>query len=63
MLSGSSGTIRRLVFCLASAAAFGAMAVFGKLAYAAGATVGTLLVLRFALAAGLLWGLGAGREP
>jgi drug/metabolite transporter (DMT)-like permease len=54
-------TIRRMVFCLASAAAFGAMAVFGKLAYAAGATVGTLLVLRFALAAGLLWGLGAGR--
>jgi drug/metabolite transporter (DMT)-like permease len=51
-----------MVFCLASATAFGAMAVFGKLAYAAGATVGTLLALRFALAAGLLWGLGAGRD-
>ena len=32
-----------MLFCLASGAAFGAMAVFGKLAYAEGATVGTLL--------------------
>lgn len=47
----TSGT----VFCLASAAAFGAMAVFGKLAYGQGATVGTLLAVRFALAATLLW--------
>ena len=29
-----------MYFCLASGAAFGAMAVFGKLAYAEGATVG-----------------------
>jgi drug/metabolite transporter (DMT)-like permease len=43
--------------CLASAAAFGAMAVFGKLAYENGATVGTLLAARFVLAAALLWGL------
>jgi drug/metabolite transporter (DMT)-like permease len=43
------------VFCLASAAAFGAMAVLGKLAYDEGATVGTLLATRFALAAALLW--------
>lgn len=49
----SSGTL----LCLASAAAFGAMAVFGKLAYDAGATVGTLLAVRFALAAALLWAL------
>ncbi len=47
----SSGTI----LCLASAAAFGAMAVFGKLAYAEGATVGTLLAARFTLAAALFW--------
>ena len=33
-----------MLFCLASGAAFGAMAVFGKLAYAEGATVGTLLI-------------------
>ena len=43
------------VFCLASGAAFGAMAVFGKLAYAEGATVGTLLALRFLFASGLFW--------
>ena len=43
------------LFCLASAAAFGAMGVFGKLAYDEGATVGTLLAVRFVLAAALLW--------
>jgi drug/metabolite transporter (DMT)-like permease len=58
----SSGTL----LCLGSAAAFGAMAVFGKLAYADGATVGTLLAVRFVLAAALLWApilaRGAARE-
>jgi drug/metabolite transporter (DMT)-like permease len=58
----SSGTL----MCLASGAAFGAMAVFGKLAYADGATVGTLLAVRFLLAAALFWALllvrGAARE-
>src|SRR5688500_4138065 len=44
-----------MLFCLASGAAFGAMAVFGKLAYAEGATVGTLLALRFLFASGLFW--------
>jgi drug/metabolite transporter (DMT)-like permease len=43
------------LFCLASAAGFGAMGVFGKLAYRHGATVGTLLTVRFVLAAALLW--------
>jgi drug/metabolite transporter (DMT)-like permease len=43
------------LFCLASAASFGAMGVFGKLAYADGVTVGTLLTARFALAALVLW--------
>jgi drug/metabolite transporter (DMT)-like permease len=47
----SSGTI----LCLASGAAFGAMGVFGKLAYGDGATVGTLLSVRFVLAAALFW--------
>jgi drug/metabolite transporter (DMT)-like permease len=47
----STGTL----LCVASAAAFGAMAVFGKLAYDEGVTVGTLLAVRFALAAALFW--------
>ena len=58
----SSGTL----LCLGSGAAFGAMAVFGKLAYGEGATVGTLLAVRFVLAAVLFWALviggGAARE-
>jgi drug/metabolite transporter (DMT)-like permease len=41
--------------CLASAAGFGAMGVFGKLAYDEGSTVGTLLASRFVLAAALFW--------
>jgi drug/metabolite transporter (DMT)-like permease len=49
----SSGTL----MCLASGATFGAMAVFGKLAYGDGATVGTLLAVRFALAAVVFWTL------
>ena len=52
----SSGTL----LCLGSGAAFGAMAVFGKLAYAEGATVGTLLSVRFVIAAALFWLLAAG---
>ena len=55
----STGTL----MCIGSAAGFGAMAVFGKLAYDEGTTVGTLLSARFALAAILFWGLVlAGRE-
>ena len=62
----STGTL----LCLASGAAFGAMAIFGKLAYGEGATIGTLLAVRFALAAALFWallavrgaGLGLGRR-
>jgi drug/metabolite transporter (DMT)-like permease len=58
----SSGTL----MCLASGAAFGAMAIFGKLAYGEGATVGTLLAVRFLLAAAVFWAIvlasGAGRE-
>lgn len=58
----SSGTL----LCLGSGAAFGAMSIFGKLAYGEGSTVGTLLAVRFVLAAALFWALvlagGAGRE-
>jgi drug/metabolite transporter (DMT)-like permease len=48
------------LICLASAVAFGAMGIFGKLAYDEGATVGTLLAVRFMLAAALFWVLVAG---
>ena len=41
--------------CIASAVAFGALAVFGKLAYDAGVGVLTLLAVRFAIAAPVLW--------
>ncbi|MGW1448909.1 DMT family transporter [Micromonospora sp. NPDC002411] len=40
--------------CLLSAACFGAMAIFGKLAYDAGVPTGELLLVRFTLAAVLL---------
>ena len=40
--------------CLVSAACFGAMAIFGKLAYEAGVSPGALLLMRFGLAAVLL---------
>jgi drug/metabolite transporter (DMT)-like permease len=46
---------------LASAAGFGVMPVFGKLAFESGMDVSTLLAVRFALAAPLLWGLALAR--
>lgn len=49
----SSGTL----FCLASGAAFGSMAIFGKLAYDEGVTVGTLLAARFTIGAALFWAI------
>jgi len=48
-----------LLLCLGSAAAFGAMAVFAKLAYRADIGVVALLTLRFILAAALFWTLVA----
>ena len=45
--------------CLLSAAAFGCMAIFGKLAYDAGVDVGSLLLVRFALAAAVLAAVAA----
>ena len=50
-----TATIGGAALCLASAASFGAMGIFGRLAYDEGATVGTLLAVRFALAAALFW--------
>jgi drug/metabolite transporter (DMT)-like permease len=44
-----------VLVCLGSAAAFGTMGVFGKLAYGEGVTVGTLLAVRFTLAAVVFW--------
>jgi drug/metabolite transporter (DMT)-like permease len=41
--------------CIASAIAFGAMAIFGKLAYDAGVGILTLLFVRFSIAAPVLW--------
>ncbi|MDA0185364.1 DMT family transporter [Solirubrobacter phytolaccae] len=41
---------------LASAAAFGVMPIFGKLSFEAGVGVATLLFVRFAIAAPILWG-------
>ena len=49
--------------CAASAASFGAMGIFGKLAYDAGVGVLTLLVVRFALAGAILAGANALRRP
>jgi drug/metabolite transporter (DMT)-like permease len=43
------------LLCLASAVGFGSLAIFGKLAYDAGVGVLTLLFVRFAIAAPLLW--------
>ena len=39
------------IFCLLSAIGFGAMAIFGKLAYDEGVSVGDLLLVRFGVAA------------
>src|SRR4051812_35270454 len=56
------GRMALVIFCLASGVAFGAMAIFGKLAYDGGANAGTLLVVRFTLAALLFWLLVDRRE-
>lgn len=52
-----------IAFVIASAAAFGAMAILARIAYAAGVDVVTLLALRFAFAAALMlviaWWRGA----
>jgi drug/metabolite transporter (DMT)-like permease len=49
------------LFCLLSAAGFGAMAVFGKLSYDAGVSVDALLLVRFGLAGAVLLAIALGR--
>jgi drug/metabolite transporter (DMT)-like permease len=49
-----------MLLCLGSAVAFGAMGVLGKVAYENGATVGTLLTVRFVLAAAVFWAICGG---
>lgn len=51
------------VLCLSSATCFGAMAIFGTLAFDEGVGVLPLLLVRFALAAALFWGLALARGP
>jgi drug/metabolite transporter (DMT)-like permease len=51
-----------LLLCLVSAAGFGAMPIFAKQAYAEGLGITSLLALRFAIAATMLWALIALRR-
>ena len=44
-------------YILASAACFGSMAIFARMAYASGVDIPTLLLLRFTMAATLMWTL------
>lgn len=50
-----------ILFCLLSAAAFGVMAVFGKLSYDAGVSVDALLLIRFGLAGSVLLTIAVAR--
>ncbi len=45
------------LYILASALCYGSMAIFARLAYAAGVDIPTLLLLRFAIASILMWGI------
>jgi drug/metabolite transporter (DMT)-like permease len=49
--------------CAGSAASFGAMGIFGKLAYDAGVGVLTLLLVRFVVAGAILGAANAARRP
>jgi drug/metabolite transporter (DMT)-like permease len=63
-VSPSPHTVRErngLLLCLLATAGFGSMGVLAKLAYGEGATVLTLLSVRFAIGAALLWALAAHR--
>src|SRR3954452_23505361 len=62
-VTSRSTTTTGTALCLVSAAGFGAMAIFGKLAYEAGVSTLTLLLVRFA-AASVLFGVALGvRRP
>lgn len=62
-VNGPSGDDRGVgpLLCLLSAAGFGAMAVFGKLAYAEGVGVDALLLVRFGVAAAVLLAVAQAR--
>jgi drug/metabolite transporter (DMT)-like permease len=52
---GNAAGIVGALYILASAACFGSMAIFARLAYASGVDIPTLLLLRFTMAAALMW--------
>lgn len=54
MISPPTMVVVGTLFCLLSAVGFGAMALFGKLAFGAGVSVDTLLLVRFGLAGAVL---------
>lgn len=45
------------LYILASALCFGSMAIFARMAYASGVDIPSLLLLRFAIASALMWGI------
>ncbi len=53
--TGARGRALGAIYIVASALCFGSMAVFGRVAFAAGVDTATLLLLRFSLAAALMW--------
>jgi drug/metabolite transporter (DMT)-like permease len=61
-MAGGEARAFGAVLCLVSAAGFGAMAIFGKLAYEAGVGTLTLLLVRFALGA-LIFGAMLALSP
>ncbi len=52
-----------VLLCMLAAAGFAAMAIFAKLAYAAGFDVPSLLLMRFVIAGAALWAIVAIRRP
>jgi drug/metabolite transporter (DMT)-like permease len=51
------GALVGLLLVLTSAAGYGTQAIFARLAYAAGANVATVLLLRFVLSIAVVWGV------
>jgi drug/metabolite transporter (DMT)-like permease len=49
------GTALGIAYVAASAVSFGTLPIFARLAYASGVDTSTLLLLRFTIAAGLMW--------
>lgn len=53
--SARSGTALGIVYVVASAVCFGALPIFARIAYDAGADTATILLLRFGAAAAVMW--------